>query len=51
MLLDSDVGVVVFLLFYATHVLVEIVVDILAAVASIEGFQEELVVVFPRKLL
>jgi hypothetical protein len=50
-LLDSNEGIVLFLLFDAPHVLVEIVVDILVAVTGVECFQEELMVIFPRKLL
>jgi hypothetical protein len=51
MLLDPDEGVIVFLLLYATHMLVEVVVDILVAVTGIKGLQKQLMVVFPRKLL
>lgn len=51
MFLDPDEVIVVFLLFDSTHVLVKIVVDIFVAVAGIESLQEELVIIFPRKLL
>ena len=50
MFFDPDEGVIVSLLFDASHVFVEIVIDVFIAVTGIEGLQEEFMVVLALKL-
>ena len=50
MFFDPDEGVIVSLLFNASHVFVEIVIDVFVAITCVEGLQEKFVVVLGLKL-
>lgn len=51
MFFEPYVRIIVFLLFDASHVFVEIIIYVFVAIARIKSLQKELVIVLPRKLL